>query len=202
MRSARKGVMNESPVRKVDLGASWLVHAPQPTPNTADTEAGATPSPACSRVAQASLPAIPDSRPLPSPRQTPPARRPAPRPSGMLNRGAGVPACGPRLPPAPQLPPNIAGTEAGATPSPACSRVAQASLPAIPGSHPLLSSRPTSPAQRPAPRPVRHAQPWRRRPCLRSPAPARSPAHAQHRRHGPTTTPAGRRGNLIVAAQP
>ncbi len=33
----------------------------RPQPNLAGTEAGATPSPACPRVAQASLPAIPDS---------------------------------------------------------------------------------------------------------------------------------------------
>ena len=112
----------------------------------------------------------PRLRPIPGPRQTSPARRPAPRPSDLPRRGAGVPACDPRSRPLP----GPRQTSPARRPAPRPVR------PARPWRRRPCLRPPIPPAPRPTPNfagteagaaPVRPATPWRRRPCLRSPIP-------------------------------
>ena len=119
--------------------------------------------PARSRVAQASLTAFPDPSPLPGSSPTSLAPRPAPLPS--LHPGSRknsvttvtlfFPACALRLPPAP----NRTGHRPVLLRRHASRR--SMSPTGASGYSPLTSSRQSPPARRPAPHPVRHANPWR-----------------------------------------
>ena len=122
--------------------------APSAAPNTAGTEAGATPLPARKPVAQASLPAFPDSASTAARRSTSPTgpsrlrstlRTTPDEPVTDRSYFDATPG------PAPSAAPNTAGTEAGATPRPAPKPVAQASVPAVSDSASTAARRSTSP---------------------------------------------------------
>ena len=120
--------------------------------NLTGTEAGATPRPAGSSVAQASLPAIPAPAGAPAPSNSTGTEAGAtPGPACSTVAQASLPAIlDPAGSPAPS---NSTGTEAGATPRPACSTVAhsagQQSLPASAGSESAANTDSAGP--KPAP---------------------------------------------------
>ena len=125
-------------------------------------------------------------RPLPSSSQTSPARRPAPRPIRLTSPWRRRPCLRFPTPPAP----NRTGHR------PVLPSARRSMSPTGPSRlRPLPGSSQTPPARRPVPRPVRHAHAWRRRPCLRSPAPPAAPSGAT----GPTPSGAAAAGVMPLS---